>query len=200
MGGSVFLTALSWLPGEMGHIVFILTDNIILCHCQYMGSYEISQVGPWLLNTLMPRQNSCHFVDSIFKSIFLKENIWISIDISQKFIPKGQINNIPALGHIMAWCRPVASFTKEVNSRLCKRPLVFNGRLANRRLTSCGLKLLSEPLNDGKFTDAYMCISASTCSMSYKEIQHFLTWYHHCHAKGEWVNDMNQWMHSTTWH
>ena len=31
---------------------------------------------------------------------------------------------------------PVASFTKEINSRLAKRPLVFNGRLANRGLTS----------------------------------------------------------------
>ena len=30
----------------------------------------------------------------------------------------------------------VASFTKEVNSGLAKRPLVFNGRLANRGLTS----------------------------------------------------------------
>ena len=27
-------------------------------------------------------------------------------------------------------------FTNEVNSRLAKRPLVFNGRLANRELTS----------------------------------------------------------------
>ena len=31
---------------------------------------------------------------------------------------------------------PVASFTEEVNLRLAKRLLVFNGRLANRRLTS----------------------------------------------------------------
>ena len=31
---------------------------------------------------------------------------------------------------------PVASYTKEVNRRLVKRPLVFNGRLANRGLTS----------------------------------------------------------------
>ena len=31
---------------------------------------------------------------------------------------------------------PVAAFTREVNSRLAKRPLDFNGRLANRRLTS----------------------------------------------------------------
>ena len=31
---------------------------------------------------------------------------------------------------------PAASFTKEINSRLAKRPLVFNGRLANRGLIS----------------------------------------------------------------
>ena len=31
---------------------------------------------------------------------------------------------------------PVASFTKVVNPRLAKCPLVFNGRLANRGLTS----------------------------------------------------------------
>ena len=31
---------------------------------------------------------------------------------------------------------PVASFTKEVDPRLAKRPLVFNGRLANHGLTS----------------------------------------------------------------
>ena len=30
----------------------------------------------------------------------------------------------------------MASFTKEVNSRLAKRPLVFNGRLADRGLIS----------------------------------------------------------------
>ena len=31
---------------------------------------------------------------------------------------------------------PVASFTKEVNSRLAKHPLIFNGHLANGKLTS----------------------------------------------------------------
>ena len=38
----------------------------------------------------------------------------------------------------MQYCvwTPVAYFTKEVNSRLAKRPLVFNGHLANRGLTS----------------------------------------------------------------
>ena len=46
------------------------------------------------------------FSDNIFKWIFLNENIWISIKISLKFVPKGLINNIPALVQIMAWRCP----------------------------------------------------------------------------------------------
>ena len=56
--------------------------------------------------TLRPRQNGRHFADDIFKRIFLNENMWISIKISLKFVPKGPINNIPALVQIMAWRRP----------------------------------------------------------------------------------------------
>ena len=41
--------------------------------------------------------------DYIFKCIFLNENVWISGKISLKFVPKGPINNIPALVEIMAW-------------------------------------------------------------------------------------------------
>ena len=44
----------------------------------------------------MPRQNGRHFPDDIFKYNFLNEDVWISIKISLKFIPKGPINNIPA--------------------------------------------------------------------------------------------------------
>ena len=55
------------------------------------------------VNTLRPRQNGRHFAD-IFKCIFLNENVWISLKISLKFVPKGSINNIPALVQIMAWC------------------------------------------------------------------------------------------------
>ena len=54
------------------------------------------------VNTLRPRQNGHHFADDIFKCIFLNESIWISIEISLKFVPKGPINNIPALVQIMA--------------------------------------------------------------------------------------------------
>ena len=58
------------------------------------------------ISTLRPRQNGRHFADDIFKCIFLNENVWISIKMSLKFVPKGPINNIPALVQIMAWRRP----------------------------------------------------------------------------------------------
>ena len=58
-----------------------------------------------LFNTLRPRQNGRHFPDDIFKRIFLNENAWILLKISLKFVPKGPINNIPALVQIMAWRR-----------------------------------------------------------------------------------------------
>ena len=58
-----------------------------------------------IINTLMPGQNGRHFPDDIFKCIFLNENVWISIKISLKFVPKGPINNIPALVQIMVWRR-----------------------------------------------------------------------------------------------
>ena len=60
----------------------------------------------WPLNTLRPRQNGRHFADDIFKCIILNENVWIPIKISLEFVPKGPINNIPALVQIMAWRRP----------------------------------------------------------------------------------------------
>ena len=56
-----------------------------------------------LINTLRPRQNSRHFTDDIFKWVFLNGNVLIFHWI---FIPKGQINNIPTLVQIVAWCRP----------------------------------------------------------------------------------------------
>ena len=58
------------------------------------------------IDTLRPGQNGRHFADDIFKSIFLNENVWIPINISLKFVPKGPINNIRALVQILAWRRP----------------------------------------------------------------------------------------------
>ena len=61
---------------------------------------------PQCVNTLRPRQIGRHLADNIFKCIFLNEDGWIPIKISLKFVPKGRINNTPALIQIMAWCRP----------------------------------------------------------------------------------------------
>ena len=70
------------------------------------GHGPISEpVMPWF-NSLRPRQNERHLADDFFKSNFLNENVLISIKTSLKFVPKGPINNIPALVEIMAWHRP----------------------------------------------------------------------------------------------
>ena len=56
--------------------------------------------------TLRLRQNGRDFPDDIFKWIFLNEHVWISINISLKFVPMGPINNIPTLVQVMAWRQP----------------------------------------------------------------------------------------------
>ena len=58
------------------------------------------------IKSLRPRLNRRPLADDIFKWIFFNENVWISIKIALKFVPKGLINNIPALVQIMAWRRP----------------------------------------------------------------------------------------------
>ena len=50
---------------------------------------------------------------AIFKWIFLNENVWISINISLKFVPRGPINNIPTLVQVMAWRRPGIIWTND---------------------------------------------------------------------------------------
>ena len=64
------------------------------------------RVADPIFNTLRPRQNGRHFADDIFKCIFLNEKFGIWNKISLKFVPKGQINNVPSLVQIMAWRRP----------------------------------------------------------------------------------------------
>ena len=79
------------VKGATGNLVYSFRMNKVLLHD---------------INILRPIQNGRHFPDDIFKCIFLNENVWISIKISLKFVPKGPINNIPALVQIMARCRP----------------------------------------------------------------------------------------------
>ena len=58
------------------------------------------------VSTLRPGEIGRHFPDNALESIFLNENVRISIKISLNFVPRGPITNIPALVRIMAWCRP----------------------------------------------------------------------------------------------
>ena len=61
-------------------------------------------LGPF--NTLRPRQDGRHFADDIFTCIFFNENCCILIKFSLKYVRRGQIDNNPALVHVMAWRRP----------------------------------------------------------------------------------------------
>ena len=85
--------------------VKICLSLVSTCMCE-----TISPLALWRcsnnLNTLRPRVNGRHFADDIFKCVFVNENSWIPIKISLKFVPKGPINNIPALVQIMAWRPP----------------------------------------------------------------------------------------------
>ena len=94
----------------------ILVFEATLIHCWPAGLVPLKVCQPVnsshpgqndrVFNTLRPRQNGRHFPDDFFKCIFLNENVWIAINISIKFVPKGPINNIPTLVQIMAWRRP----------------------------------------------------------------------------------------------
>ena len=73
----------------------------VLCAVYMNRFYE------WLtLNSSRLWRNRRQFANNICKCIFLNENVLMSIKILLKFIPKGPINNIPALIQIMVWCWP----------------------------------------------------------------------------------------------
>ena len=94
-----------WLNKVSSIIIFLVRRNYV-SHC-------------WLIvYTLGPRQNGRHITDDIFKCILLNKNVWVSIKISLKFVPKGPINNIPSLVQIMAWRRP--------GDELLSEPMMLN--------------------------------------------------------------------------
>ena len=70
-----------------------------------MSSYSLCKMGPrpQCINTFRPTKNGRYLPDDIFKCISLKEDVWISIKISLKFVREVPIDNIPVLVQIMAW-------------------------------------------------------------------------------------------------
>ena len=96
-------------------------DDIQMCNLKCLNVYiyetwlfyhmrsiktQIGVLFCTIFNSLRPRRNRRHFADDIFKCIFLNEDVWIPIEFSLKFVPRGPINNISALVQIMAWPRP----------------------------------------------------------------------------------------------
>ena len=73
-----------------------LSDNDVLSPCLLTQDW---------FDSSPPNKNGRHFPDDIFKCIFMNETFCILIRISLKFVPKGAINNIPALVQIMGWRR-----------------------------------------------------------------------------------------------
>ena len=68
---------------------------------QYRKFHSLSSTTQF--NSSPPAQNGSLFADNIFRSIFVNENFCILIKISLQFVPKGLIDNNPALVQIMAW-------------------------------------------------------------------------------------------------
>ena len=70
---------------------FLLVVYIDILVLNYVISHNSALETPQL-NTLRPRQDGHHFLDDIFKYIFLNGNLKILIKISLKFVPEGSIN------------------------------------------------------------------------------------------------------------
>ena len=85
-------------------------------------------------NSLRPRGNRRHYADDMFKCIFLNVSVWTPIEISLTFVPKGSINNNPALFQIMAWRRrgdkPLSEpmMVSSLTHICVTRPQCVNGR------------------------------------------------------------------------
>ena len=79
----------------MKHFVLPYSIHVVM-------TFFLMKCYRWI-DTLRLRQYGCHF-----KCLFLNENVWILTKNSLKFVPKGKLNNIPALVQIRAWHRPGA--------------------------------------------------------------------------------------------
>ena len=99
---------INWAGVKTGKAILMVADALMPNWYQTGLEVDSLMISCYkkCVNTLRPRQNGRHFANDIFKWIFVNEDIWISMNISLEFIPKDQINNIPALVQIMAWCRP----------------------------------------------------------------------------------------------
>ena len=103
--GSTLVQVMAWCVMAPSHYLNHSKLATAFCtHCWPPDPY--GGIRQHWVNILRPRQNGCQFPAHSFKCIFLNENMYISINISLKFVPKGPIDNMPALVQIKARRRP----------------------------------------------------------------------------------------------
>ena len=148
-----FLKSFPFLPGPNELSAALTISSGVIC----LSVIPTDKIPNRLqsINTLRQRQNGHNFPDDIFKCIFLKENVRISVNISLKFVPKGPIHNKPALVQIMAWRRP--------GDKPLSEPMTFN--LLRRIYASLGLNELRH-----QFDFVVNLISTTCC------FRNFLIW------------------------
>ena len=85
---------------------------LVIWHSQLIMNYTFSFAGFWIHEYVYQLTHwgwdkmAANFQTTLSNAFFFNENVWISLKISLKFVPKGPINNIPALIQIMSWRRP----------------------------------------------------------------------------------------------
>ena len=165
----------------------------------YLSVPEIQRLRR-LISTLRPGQNGRHFADDIFLCIFLNENIWISIKISLKFVPRGPVNKIPSLVQIMAWRRPGAKpLSEPMMIRLLTLICVTRPQWVNQGLFYIGFSFAFLKI---------LCWLRFSCNESdYIQFSHILIvlptymqsvllWYHVLYLTPPSAAYMRQWMWS----
>ena len=93
-------------------------DDVIMGTCWYDGIRSCNSSNEFI-NTLRPRQNGRYFADDILKCIFLNEDVWIPNTISLKFVPKGPINNIPAMAWRLDGAKPLSEPMISLTMHIC---------------------------------------------------------------------------------
>ena len=88
---------INYIREKTGNDVLQLhTFSSLLSLLQFIDVRQIHE-NECVINSLSPRRNRRHFADDSSNCIFVNGHVLISIEISLAFIPKGPINNIPAL-------------------------------------------------------------------------------------------------------
>ena len=125
-----------WGRDIMDTISDIYTLSYYHHQIRSMNYYPLFRVRSWING--VPCMSSYILILMRFSSAFSYENIWIALNIQLKFIPKGPINNIPALVQIVPWHRPCDKPLSEPMWLVCRHitlPQWVNG--STRRDRSC---------------------------------------------------------------